>query len=89
MRAITVTAFLAASPLPALGMVQLGPQPRDGISAVGVRGGCGQLQSHQVKPEPSLCPSSALLGPHFCRQDRAVGMVLGLTEASPKGDTAG
>lgn len=29
------------------------------------------------------------MGPHFCKQDMAVGMVLGMTEASPKGDTAG
>lgn len=39
MRASTVTDFHAS------GMVQLGQQPGDEISAVEVRGGCGDLQS--------------------------------------------
>lgn len=43
MRASTVTAFLAVSPLPALGMVQLGQQPGAAVSAVEARGSCGAL----------------------------------------------
>lgn len=51
-RASAVTAFLAVSPFSVSGMVELGQQPGDGISAVEVRGGCGDLQS-QASTETS------------------------------------